>query len=119
RLRRGQCPRRMRRRRPVTSQSEPRERRAMDDQRRDETGPTAIGTGRGRRPKGATAGAPLSRREREVLRLMADGKTDREIAIALAISYRTVTTYTGQIFAKFGVRSRVAAVAQAFRRGLA
>ena len=50
--------------------------------------------------------ATLSRREREVLRLLADRFTDREIAAALCISYRTATTHVANIFNKLGVNSR-------------
>ena len=57
--------------------------------------------------------ARLSRREREILPLLAARWTDREIAEALCISYRTVTTHVAHIFDKLGVNSRraVAAVA--------
>jgi DNA-binding CsgD family transcriptional regulator len=48
----------------------------------------------------------LSRREREVLRLLAYRYTDREIADLLCISYRTVTTHVANIFAKLGISSR-------------
>ena len=61
----------------------------------------------------------LSRRERQVLRLLAKGKTDQEIADALGVSYRTVTTHVARVFAKLGVRSRAAAAAEAVRRDLA
>jgi DNA-binding CsgD family transcriptional regulator len=50
--------------------------------------------------------ATLSRREREVLRLLASRFTDREIAAALSISYRTATTHVANIFNKLGVNSR-------------
>ena len=50
--------------------------------------------------------ASLSRREREVLRLLAIRYTDREIAAALSISYRTATTHVANIFNKLGVNSR-------------
>ena len=70
-------------------------------------------------PKRERPRAELSRREREVLRLLAAGKTDREIADALGVSYRTVTTHIARVFAKLGVRSRAAAAAEAVRRGLA
>ncbi|MDQ3227910.1 MAG: LuxR C-terminal-related transcriptional regulator, partial [Chloroflexota bacterium] len=60
----------------------------------------------------------LSPREYEVLRMVAEGLSDREIASALSITYRTTTTYVGAIFNKFGVSSRTAAVAHAHRGGL-
>jgi non-specific serine/threonine protein kinase len=61
----------------------------------------------------------LSRRETEVLRLVAAGHTDREIADVLFISRRTVTTHVTSILNKLGVSSRTAATALAVRDGLA
>jgi DNA-binding CsgD family transcriptional regulator len=60
----------------------------------------------------------LSARELEVLRLVAAGHTDREIAAALAISRRTATTHLTHILDKLGLDSRAAAAAEAVRRGL-
>ena len=60
----------------------------------------------------------LTRREVEVLRLLAEGKTDREIAAALSVSRRTVTTHVTAILNKLGVNSRAHAVARALRGGL-
>ena len=51
----------------------------------------------------------LSAREDEVLRLIADGMTDREIAEALGISSRTVATHVSNILHKLGVRNRTEA----------
>jgi len=56
----------------------------------------------------------LSRRELEVLRLMAAGKSNREIAAALVISEHTVARHAQNIFTKLGVSSRAAATAFAF-----
>jgi predicted ATPase/DNA-binding CsgD family transcriptional regulator len=61
---------------------------------------------------------PLSARELEVLRLMADGLSSREIGERLFISPRTATTHVGNIFAKLDVDSRASAVTKAFRLGL-
>ncbi len=51
----------------------------------------------------------LSSRELEVLRLLADGMTDREIATALAISPRTVESHVSNLLRKLGVRNRAEA----------
>jgi len=61
---------------------------------------------------------PLTRREREVLHLLALGLKDREIAETLLISEGTAHKHVENIRAKLGVRSRTAAVAEARRRGL-
>ncbi|HEU0114461.1 MAG TPA: response regulator transcription factor, partial [Thermomicrobiales bacterium] len=61
---------------------------------------------------------PLSARERDVLRLLVEGRTDRDIAEALALSYRTVTTHVTAILTKLEVDSRTAAAVLAVRRGL-
>ena len=66
----------------------------------------------------AAAHHGLTRREREVLRLIADGLTNQEIAEVLSVSRRTVTTHTTGLFTKLEVGSRTAAVAAARRLGL-
>jgi non-specific serine/threonine protein kinase len=58
----------------------------------------------------------LTQREREVLRLVAEGYPDKAIAEVLSISPRTVGRHVGAILAKLGVGSRAAAVAAAERR---
>lgn len=57
-------------------------------------------------------------RELSTLRLMADGKSNKEIANALGISERTVKSHLGHLFEKLGVTSRTEAVKVATRRGL-
>jgi DNA-binding CsgD family transcriptional regulator len=60
----------------------------------------------------------LTPRELEVLRLVAAGKSNREIAAALVISEHTVARHVQNIFAKLGVSSRTAAGAFAFEHAL-
>ena len=60
----------------------------------------------------------LSERELEVLRLVAAGKTNREIAAALVVSQHTVARHVQNIFGKLGVSSRTAATAFAFEHEL-
>src|SRR2546421_7928194 len=60
----------------------------------------------------------LTRREQEVLRLVAEGHTDREVAETLVISPRTVNRHLSNIFVKLDVPGRAAAVAYAIRLGL-
>ena len=62
--------------------------------------------------------APLSRREREVLTLMASGATNREIAAQLHISPHTVKEHTSALYRKLDVRNRAEAVRRAERLGL-
>ena len=73
------------------------------------------GCGRGRSGTvGAEADGGLSPRENDVLAMLADGLTDREIANALTISPRTVETHVSNILHKLGVRNRAEA-AQRYR----
>ena len=62
--------------------------------------------------------SPLTPRERDVLRLMADGKTDRAIGEALFMGRRTAEWHAARICAKLGVSTRTAAVAKAIAAGL-
>ncbi len=65
----------------------------------------------------AETGWDLSAREDEVLRLLGEGLTDREIADRLVISPRTVETHVGSILRKLGVRNRAAAAQRLRDRG--
>jgi DNA-binding NarL/FixJ family response regulator len=63
-------------------------------------------------------GAGLSRRELEVVRLLASGRTNREIAEELVLSRRTVDMHVRNILRKLDCRSRVQAVTRAGDIGL-
>lgn len=71
-----------------------------------------------RHPRRAPGRAALSPREREVLRLVAGGSTNREIAAELGVSDETVKTLIGRTFGKLGARKRAEAVAEAHKLGL-
>lgn len=60
----------------------------------------------------------LSNRELQVLRLVAEGHTNRQIAAALFIGEATVKTHLKHLFIKLGAADRAAAVASGYRRGL-
>lgn len=60
----------------------------------------------------------LTPRELSTLQLMADGRSNKEIANTLGISERTVKTHLGHLFEKLGVTSRTEAAKVAARRGL-
>jgi DNA-binding NarL/FixJ family response regulator len=68
-----------------------------------------------RAPRGA---GPLTTREREVLRLIAQGLPGKQIAGALSISERTVKFHTASLIRKLGADNRAQAVAVAAQRGL-
>jgi DNA-binding NarL/FixJ family response regulator len=80
-----------------------------------ETPARAIGEGPGRQgyPGGLTA------REVEVLKLVARGLTDAQVADELVLSRRTVSTHLTSIYSKLGVSSRSAATRFALEQGLA
>ncbi|HKP98863.1 MAG TPA: LuxR C-terminal-related transcriptional regulator, partial [Actinomycetes bacterium] len=61
----------------------------------------------------------LTRREEEVLALVAAGRTNRQVAEALFISEKTASIHVSHILAKLGVGGRVEAAAVAHRLGLA
>uniref|UniRef100_UPI0026254DC6 helix-turn-helix transcriptional regulator n=1 Tax=Actinomadura geliboluensis TaxID=882440 RepID=UPI0026254DC6 len=73
------------------------------------------------RPAAAAASGPLAAltaREREVLKLVAEGRNNREIAAALFISPKTASVHVSNILAKLDVTSRTQAAAVAHREGL-
>jgi DNA-binding NarL/FixJ family response regulator len=61
---------------------------------------------------------PLTEREAEVVRLMAGGFTNREIATALGTAEGTIKNHVSSVLAKFGVRDRTRAVLKALEGGL-
>lgn len=69
--------------------------------------------------KAANPGGGLTERERDVLRLVADGSTNREIGLTLMISQNTVSFHMKHILAKLHLKNRAQAAAFAIRSGLA
>ena len=62
---------------------------------------------------------PLSAREREVVALIAQGKSNREIADALVVTKRTIETHINTILYKLNLASRAQIVVWAVEKGLA
>ncbi|MBK9960921.1 MAG: hypothetical protein IPP06_06200 [Saprospiraceae bacterium] len=60
----------------------------------------------------------LTRREKDILSLSAEGKMIKEMAAMLHISEKTIKTHLGNIFQKLGVRSRTEAIAWYYNQGL-
>ena len=74
----------------------------------------ALGQGR---PVAAAAKADLSERETEVMRLIAQGFTSKEISLKLGVSVKTVETYKARSMEKLGLHSRVDIVRLGAERG--
>jgi DNA-binding NarL/FixJ family response regulator len=74
--------------------------------------------GNGNGTKGQRNDVNLSPREREILALLAEGRSQTEIASSLVISPKTVATHIQHLLGKLGARSRAQAVALAFQLGL-
>ena len=62
------------------------------------------------RPETQRAGTPLTERELSILRLVADGLTNKQIADELFVSIRTVQTHLVNVYAKTGAKNRVQAM---------
>ncbi|TYB57818.1 response regulator transcription factor [Nonomuraea sp. PA05] len=71
-----------------------------------------------RRPAALPANDPLTERELDVVRLVARGRTNQEVAGELFVSLSTVKTHLGSIQAKLGVRNRVEIAAWAWESGV-
>ncbi len=69
-------------------------------------------------PSGPDVRWPLTARERDVVRWLARGKADRDIATILKISPRTVHKHLQRLYAKLGVENRTAAAMRALGGGL-
>ena len=67
---------------------------------------------------GETPREPLTPRETEVIKLVAEGYTNRQIADALVISEKTVERHRSNILEKLGMRDRVELTRYAIRNGL-
>jgi DNA-binding NarL/FixJ family response regulator len=65
-----------------------------------------------------SATSPLTRREHDVVRLLAEGMTNRQIARRLVVSEHTVHRHVTNILRKLGLPSRAAAAAYAVKSGL-
>jgi len=74
-----------------------------------------VGTGR---KKPSRAMEKLTAREREIVRLLAEGKSNREIALVLDISVRTGETHRARVMRKLGLRSLADVVRYAIRNGI-
>src|SRR5467141_4270839 len=90
----------------------------MDCIRRVHAGETSVPVHLVAKLADRVSGETLSKREIEVLKLMAKGRSNKEIASALFISEGTVKSHGKAIFAKMNVVSRTEAVTEATRRGL-
>jgi DNA-binding NarL/FixJ family response regulator len=90
----------------------------MDCIRRVHLGETCVPVHLAAKLAERVSGETLSQREIDVLRLMAQGKSNKEIGTVLFISEGTVKSHVKGIFAKMNVISRTEAVANATRRGL-
>jgi two-component system NarL family response regulator len=90
----------------------------MDCIRRVHAGETCVPVHLAMKLADRVSGETLSEREIDVLKLMALGKSNKEVGVTLFISEGTVKSHVKSIFAKLNVISRTEAVANATRRGL-
>ena len=73
--------------------------------------------GHGERKRPSTGWASLTPTELDVVRLVAEGLGNKEVALRLSISHRTVQTHLTHAYAKLGITSRVALAQEAARHG--
>jgi two-component system NarL family response regulator len=90
----------------------------LDSIRRVHAGETCIPPALGAKLASRMSGAALTSREVDVLRLLARGRSNKEIGTDLFVSETTVKTHIRSIFAKLNVMSRTEAIAAANKRGL-
>jgi DNA-binding NarL/FixJ family response regulator len=90
----------------------------LDSIRRVHTGETCIPPALGAKLASHVSGETLTSREVDVLKLLARGRSNKEIGTDLFISETTVKTHVRSIFGKLSVMSRTEAIAAANRRGL-
>jgi DNA-binding NarL/FixJ family response regulator len=74
---------------------------------------------RSQRRQGERAGARITPRESEIIRLLAEGKANKEIAAQLGITVRTVETHRAKIMLKLGLHSLAELIHYAMRHGIA
>ena len=72
-----------------------------------------------RKKQGESASTPATPREIEIIRLLAEGKANKEIAALLGITVRTVETHRAKIMLKLGLHSLAELIHYAVRRGIA
>ncbi|WP_009958307.1 response regulator [Verrucomicrobium spinosum] len=90
----------------------------VDTIRRVHRGETCLAPSLVEKLAASVSNEPLTRREQEVLELLARGRSNKEIASTLSISEPTVKTHLRSLFGKLDVLSRTEAIAVASRKGL-
>jgi len=81
-------------------------------------GPSSVSVPSSSVPNGYVLGRSLTIREREILALIADGHTNRQIGVQVGISDKTVKRHVSNIFNKLAANTRAMAVRRAFESGI-
>lgn len=81
--------------------------------------PRVAGTLLRRRPQDTASPVALTLRETQIVRLIADGLSNKEISVRLELSEKTVKSHLGRIFAKLKITGRTRAAVHAIKTGLA